>query len=415
MQLSDISDKFTNATLDEIIQKAGGTKCTGWSFGSGFKKGDFYLSEVFRLKVEGEDANGQPLNVNLVVKALPKKAARRKLFRSDIFFRNEINFYKKVLPAFEKFQKGTKAKNPFNEYPQYYASHCDGVNDFLALRDISELGYGAASRQETIDYEHCAAIMKSLGRFHAVSLAFKDQQPDEFTKVAQSIEETYYNDKFRAWYTPFLKDAIKVAEHAVSTEFPGTVYEEKSKKFLHDDVFQVQINLVERKNKYSVIQHGDCWMPNFLFRYNENKVPEHVKIIDFQLARYASPAVDLSFFTYSCTDNKMRTQYYDSMLKIYHEAAADLIKDLGSDPDKVFPYEGLLNEMKEVGKFGCGMGIESLPLSMQEEHEVLDIDEIATDQSILTDVWQIAPLEDKNSRLRLAEAFKHAIDMGYIE
>lgn len=88
----------------------------------------------------------QPLNVNLVVKALPKKAARRKLFRSDIFFRNEINFYKKVLPAFEKFQKGTKAKNPFNEYPQYYASHCDGVNDFLALRDISELGYGAASR-----------------------------------------------------------------------------------------------------------------------------------------------------------------------------------------------------------------------------------------------------------------------------
>lgn len=121
--------------------------------------------------------------------------------------------------------------------------------------------------------------MKSLGRFHAVSLAFKDQQPDEFAKVAQSIEvryrmeyqlfkiftqinfyqllkqETYYNDKFRAWYTPFLKDAIKVAEHAVSTEFPGTVYEEKSKKFLHDDVFQVQINLVERKSiEFSIVK-----------------------------------------------------------------------------------------------------------------------------------------------------------------
>lgn len=59
MSLSDISSKFSEATLDEIIQKAGGTKHTSYKFGKGFKKGDSYLSKVFRLCVEGvNEKNG---------------------------------------------------------------------------------------------------------------------------------------------------------------------------------------------------------------------------------------------------------------------------------------------------------------------------------------------------------------------
>lgn len=53
MALADISTKFTEATLDSIIEKAGGTKHTSFKFGKGFKKGDFYLSKVFRLSVYG--------------------------------------------------------------------------------------------------------------------------------------------------------------------------------------------------------------------------------------------------------------------------------------------------------------------------------------------------------------------------
>lgn len=53
MSLSEISSKFTENTLDEIIQKAGGTKHTSYKFGEGFKKGDSYLSRVYRLTVFG--------------------------------------------------------------------------------------------------------------------------------------------------------------------------------------------------------------------------------------------------------------------------------------------------------------------------------------------------------------------------
>lgn len=58
MELSSISINFTEATLDEIIQKNGGDRHTSWRLGDGFKKGDSYLSEVYRLIVDGINADG---------------------------------------------------------------------------------------------------------------------------------------------------------------------------------------------------------------------------------------------------------------------------------------------------------------------------------------------------------------------
>lgn len=149
-------------------------------------------------------------------------------------------------------------------------------------------------------------------------------------------------------------------------------------------------------------------------RYTDEGKPEAIKIIDFQLARCASIALDISFFIYSCTSQTLRETHYEALLKAYHESACDLIQDLGADPAKVMSWQDLLDELKEFARFGCGMGIESLPMSMIEDDEVADLDEI-TDNSVLTDVWNIKPFQEPAKRQRIAEIFKHAIDQGYIK
>lgn len=53
--LSDVSLKFTKTSLDGIIIKAGGIKHTSYEFTGEFKKGDSYLSEVFKMIVKGVD------------------------------------------------------------------------------------------------------------------------------------------------------------------------------------------------------------------------------------------------------------------------------------------------------------------------------------------------------------------------
>ncbi|KAM7350016.1 uncharacterized protein ACRADG_008710 [Cochliomyia hominivorax] len=415
MSLSDISSKFTEATCEEIIKKAGGTKYTSYKFGKGFKKGDSYLSKVFRLCVYGvNETTGENVEVNLIVKAMPDNMGHRKVFRVAVFFRNEINFYLKVVPAWEEFQKKRNPKKPFNEYPICYASHCDGENDFIALQDVSFLGYKAPNRQDYISLEECLLTMRTLGRFHGISLAFKALEPKEFEMVTKYLEETYYSETYRTWYLDFLKLACKVAQDAVAKTYPNTEYETIANNFLQETLYDDLINLVSTRSKLSVFGHGDCWTPNFLTRYSKDGKAEAIKIIDFQLARVASIAVDLSFFIYSCTSQELREAHYETLLKAYHESASDIINDMGADVEKVMSWQDLQSELKEFARFGCGMGIESLPMSMIEEHEVADLDEVKED-SLLVDVWNIKPFEEPAKRQRIAEIFKHAIDQGYIK
>lgn len=58
MDLRQISKKFSEETLDAIVRKCGGVRHTSYNFGDGFKKGDSYLSEAFRMLVNGVDEQG---------------------------------------------------------------------------------------------------------------------------------------------------------------------------------------------------------------------------------------------------------------------------------------------------------------------------------------------------------------------
>lgn len=116
---------------------------------------------------------------------------RRKTFRSFDFFRNEINFYREILPRMLAFQSRhgvAPASELLTELPRCLAAHCDGETDFLALEDLRPDGYRAASRQDGLDLAHCRMIIRALGKFHAMTLAIRDQEPELLKEILQYIE-----------------------------------------------------------------------------------------------------------------------------------------------------------------------------------------------------------------------------------
>uniref|UniRef100_A0A1A9ZA53 CHK domain-containing protein n=1 Tax=Glossina pallidipes TaxID=7398 RepID=A0A1A9ZA53_GLOPL len=361
MSLTDISREFTETTLTEIVKKAGGTMHTSYKFGKTVKKGDSYLSKVFRLSVYGLNEDNGTVEVHLIVKAMPQNMARRAVFRSADFFRNEINFYTHVIPAWERFQKRRSPQRAFKEYPICYVSYCDGENDFIALEDVNVFGYSSPIRQECISLEECLLTMSTLGRFHGVSLAFSELEPEEFEKTCKCLEETYFAEKYRSWYKDFLESALIVARDAIKRTYPATKCETIAENFLQENLYDDLISLVSRKCNQS-----------------------------------------------------LRDSHYETLLKTYHESASKIISDLGADPEKALAWSELLKEIKDVGRFGCGMGIESLPMSMLEDDEVKDLDEITVDTK-LSDVWNIKPFKDASKRQRIADMFKHAVDLGYLK
>jgi hypothetical protein len=67
----------------------------------------------------------------------------------------------------------------------------DGENDFIVLEDLSPTGYVTADRTKGLDFDHCVAVLQTLGRFHALSFAMKDQDPEGFKTVVNCVKVCY--------------------------------------------------------------------------------------------------------------------------------------------------------------------------------------------------------------------------------
>lgn len=201
----------------------------------------------------------------------------------------------------------------------------------------------------------------------------------------------------------------------MAKELSGTEYERKMLEFANDQFYDRMISMTHRRTKFSIIGHGDCWLPNFLVQYDQGK-PVVAKMIDFQLARFASPALDISFFIYACTLQSLREQHYEELIGIYHQSACDLLTALGSNAAEVFPMSGLQAELKESARFGLGTGMEAVPLSMQDEDELSDMNILECEVAMpISDIWKVDLIKSQVKRQRLTDIFKHAIDMGYLD
>lgn len=130
-------------------------------------------------------------------------------------------------------------------------------------------------------------------------------------------------------------------------ECPNSEAEKRFNSYEFGTLYDKCTELIcERKDTpTSVICAGDCWAPNFLVR-DAGRNKKEALVLDFQLARCASLATDLSFLVYSCTLKSFRDQYYDDILRVYHSELCNAIKSLGSEPEKIYPWDLFMKEVK---------------------------------------------------------------------
>jgi thiamine kinase-like enzyme len=91
-----------------------------------------------------------------------------------------------------------------------------------------------------------------------------------------------------------------------------------------------------------------------MFKYqdpqNHSKV-EDMNLLDFQLCMIGNPVCDLSYFFYSGGSKELFDKL-ENYLNIYHESFSKAAKNLGSDPEKLFPREALTRDWKIHSRFG---------------------------------------------------------------
>lgn len=102
---------------------------------------------------------------------------------------------------------------------------------------------------------------------------------------------------------------------------------------------------------FEVMNHGDIWINNMMFRSDEAGDTVAVKLIDFQIAFWASPVPDLLYFLLSSVADDIKTDHYDDLIEFYHEQLTSALKQLKYDQH--IPTLSELNEdLLEKGGFG---------------------------------------------------------------
>ncbi|KAJ8664999.1 hypothetical protein QAD02_006661 [Eretmocerus hayati] len=416
--LESVSKFFTESTLADIVAKvfevnSKDVRVLSWDFGNASGKGDSYLSTVDRVIIKSNVKNEEK-EVKLVVKSLPNNMGRRKTYRSAEFFHNEILFYTEIA---EKFEEYLKAKNQSSLFlvPECVAYHLDGQEDYIALKDVCPLGFGPASRQSCLTLDQCRFMLEAMARFHGISFAYKDQFKEDFEARASKLNETYFTTEiYETWYKNFHNILLRVAKDALAKEYPGSEGEQRFNSYQPGALYQKCVDFCSRWHaSTSVVNQGDSWAPNFLIRTDPVGNTE-VLMLDFQLARSSSPVLDLSFFIYSCTDKSLRDKHFDDLLDIYHKELTKTIKILGSDPDKVYPKQLFLEEVKEQFIHGMVFGLESVSFSMLSEDESFDLDVIKEDKVDIADVWTLQNIKTSENRRRLADIILHASERGFL-
>ncbi|XP_043288986.1 uncharacterized protein [Venturia canescens] len=416
--LSGVSKYFTEETLQNAIRKLTGSSdvtITGWTFKPPPTKGDSYLAQVDRITVFA-NADGKDIEKKLVVKSLPKNIGRRKTFRSVEFFHNEINFYKEVVPVFEKFLESKDQKSLLS-VPPCLDAFIDAENDYLVMEDVTVYGFGPINRQSCLNMKEMNVLLKAMAKFHAISFAYKDQFKDQFEDLVDKLQETFFGKHWN-WYQNLRTRLIDVAKDALAKEYPGHPAEEKFNSYNSPrELWDRSANYCSRWHApTSIINHGDSWAPNFLVRTALDDSDEsEAMLLDFQLARSSSPVLDLSFLIYACSDKQLLDNHYDKILETYHSILSNSIKSLGSDPQKLYPWTVFMNEVKEQSMHGLNFALESVPFSVMDESKAFDLDDlIKTDDAVdVADIFDPGNIETSEGRRRLANLIIHAHSKGF--
>jgi thiamine kinase-like enzyme len=377
----------------------------------GTEKGDGYMGIVYRISLQL--SNGTALS--LIAKGLPPNLVRRRTFNTELFFKKEVEFFNlhaPMLRAFEIEQRGQEKAltDTFLPIAECYYAVSDGENDFLIFQDLRELNYGMADRISGPNEKQRTAILHTLARYHALSLAMQVVRPEKF-EIFKSIPEAWLSMDKAPTYANYMHKMFLLWHRAIKDGLKGTDCLKRFEALGPDPTTLFEkICAALRVIEPCVVTHGDTWSTNFLYK------DEKIMMIDFQIVRYCSAMSDISVYLFSCTTEEQRDAAggTDAILMDYYRVLSDAVKEL-KVPKNPLSWDQMMEQWKVSGLNGFACALELVPLSMVETEDVQDLDRMEGSEAIdLALLVQFKDISDVAGKKRLMDLTKLAADYNII-
>ncbi|XP_017870863.1 PREDICTED: uncharacterized protein LOC108619068 [Drosophila arizonae] len=406
-------EDLPNASVRETLEKVLGR--SDYTLELACAKGNNYLGIVWRIHV--------PPDQSLVLKLPPQNAVRRKQFFARPCFKREALAYEQFLPLANRFQTERKLEEAqqFRHYAHHLATRQDEPNECIVLEDLCRAGYQMHDRFAELTTAYVSLVMGAYAKLHAVSLAMKQRQPQQLRPFQQMLDifEQRRSDEGLAAYFEQLKLS---ALDALRPQTDRSYMERLREYFGRGSYFEMLTALLSGSNcePFAVVCHGDSWNNNFLYKCQPgSEEPAEVRLIDWQLMRYASPVTDLAYFLFTCTTRDFRRQHYESMLELYYEALRQQLIRLGERPEVVFPLSAFKQQLQEKGAVGLLLAMMVLPIVTIRSEDAPDLQAISdlVEGGAATNLRKVGFLGDGNELLykqRMRGVILDCVDYNYI-
>ncbi|CAH0550363.1 unnamed protein product [Brassicogethes aeneus] len=376
-------------------------------YGEGNEKGEGYLGEIAFVKITAK-GNGKTYNV-AIKRAFTIQSIREEMPIRDVFL-NEVFFYKECFPVLQQLQSELDLPK-FNIAPKCFYTSIEPENEYLAMENLKASGFELYPKEEIVPYDHFEFIFKIYANLHATSVVLRKTQPEKFEKLASNFKEvatkSFDNPNFNnLWGTMFKQTGEKL--------IPGQ--DDEAIKAFEKKYFNNGISHFMDSWKYHgqdpVINHGDCWSNNMMFKYNEQRELVDLKLLDWQLLKLGSPVHDLSFCLYSGGSNATFNRL-DELLQAYYKSFSDVLEKAGLNSEKVYPYSLLKEEWKEYANFGWLMGLMIIKLKLtnkEDKVDLMDLNNSDDKEEITRKMMEGTPSEACDRRIR--ELLLHVHKIG---
>jgi thiamine kinase-like enzyme len=391
-----LNSEFLAIILSEEEKK--NISVTGMDVKAAVSKGDNYLSTLYRIMVECNESNGGN-GINkyfLILKTLPKGELLQKVVSESRSFEKELQMYGSTLPAMYCAMKAKLHSLSAKYMPTK-------MKNIIVLEDLQHLGYKMANRNTGLDLEHCEMTVRALARFHAASVALHKSDPACMDMYSEGIfRDTQEGRKRMDTHISYnMKSLASQIE-----KWPGYEhYANKIRKIIPTAVDQMIKLTKPKKDSLNVLNHGYCWVNNIMFHYcpKSGKVDD-IRLVDFQLARFSCPALDLQYFLCTSTNDEVRFQQRDHILSEYHAELRDTLGALDLDPDQ-FTLEQLKEKFEEMEVFGLLIVCTILWAMLASSSEAPDFSELK-ETDLNTNEMKSHPMDKALSSSRYREVLQ---------
>lgn len=294
----------------------------------GFLGGHYILTVVFNSNDRISSISGTTgqSEISFFIKKLPNPNHKQFEYVTELnAFGKEVNFFEKLIPKLRNFGNiEWSAKCYFIE-----------KDNFLLFENLIENGFHMLPDNNYFDFQHMKIAIETLGRFHAASIILEEngnfQIPEKYLECVK--ENSYPRDEKNVRIVGF-KNAIS-ALLGIIERIPKYQkdYQVICEKF--PNLMKKIFEFCEPSKIYrNVVSHGDLWCNNLMFSY-KNDEPINARLVDFQLTRYATPALDLMTLIYNTTDKRFRDIHLETFNQIYYTSLQNELITHRIDAEKV--------------------------------------------------------------------------------